>query len=557
MSGPTAYAPQGFDVPIDLDLSKNEGRSRAEALVASIEDPQRLVAHYPDTSALRARLAALHGVGMDRVLVTAGGDDALARCFMARVGPGSQVVTTYPTFEMIPRYAEQRRAELVEVPWWTGPLPVPNLVEAIGEQTDAVFIVSPNNPTGGTATEVELLKLAEESPLLVLDGAYVEFADIDPTPALLELPNVVVARTLSKAYGLAGLRVGYLLGPAELVASIGAYGNPYPVSALSSAIATIRLDRPEEELTSFVEEVRAERVQLTGVLAGLGARPLPSEGNFVLAETDEASWVVAAAASLGVGLRRFADRPGLEGAVRITVPGGRDDFDRLVATLGAALAPEAIIFDLDGVIADVSRSQILAIIETARSFGVDIGPDDIETAKGEGDTSDDWALTRALCRRGGVETDLTEVTARFETLYQGDGRTPGLKVAETSLVDQERWQRWASRFPLAVVTGRPRIDAEEFLERFGLAESLAALVTRDEAPLKPDPTPVRLALETMGVTRAWMLGDTPDDVTAARAAGVVPIGVIAPGDDSAKARNRLRAAARILDRTTDLEEMLR
>ena len=82
MSGPTAYAPQGFDVPIDLDLSKNEGRSRAEALVASIEDPQRLVAHYPDTSALRARLAALHGVGVDRVLVTAGGDDALARCFM-------------------------------------------------------------------------------------------------------------------------------------------------------------------------------------------------------------------------------------------------------------------------------------------------------------------------------------------------------------------------------------------------------------------------------------------------------------------------------------------
>jgi HAD superfamily hydrolase (TIGR01548 family) len=265
---------------------------------------------------------------------------------------------------------------------------------------------------------------------------------------------------------------------------------------------------------------------------------------------------VAAAASLGIGLRRFADRPGLEESVRITLPGDGEDFARLVATLGAVMAPEAIIFDLDGVIADVSESQILAIIETARSFGVEIDADDIESAKAGGNTNDDWALTRALCLRKGVDADLGEVTARFEALYQGTDDTPGLKMAETSLIDETTWRRWGSRFPLAVVTGRPRSDAVEFLERFGLARGLAALVTRDEAPLKPDPAPIRLALETIGVTRAWMLGDTPDDLAAARAAGVVPIGVVGAGDDPGKARDRLRPAARILDKTTDLEEML-
>ena len=123
----------------------------------------------------------------------------------------------------------------------------------------------------------------------------VEFAETDPTPALLELGNAVITRTLSKAYGLAGLRVGYLLGPSDLVASIGGYGNPYPVSALSSAIAEARLDRPEDELTSFVDEVKRERIDLTGVLSGLGARPLPSEGNFVLAEVDAlANYVISA-----------------------------------------------------------------------------------------------------------------------------------------------------------------------------------------------------------------------------------------------------------------------
>jgi histidinol-phosphate aminotransferase len=556
MSDPVTYVPQGFDQPIDLDLSKNEGRSRAEELLASIEDPRRLVGRYPDTSGLRARLAALHGVGEDRVLVTAGGDDALSRCFMARVEARRRVISTYPTFEMVPRYAEQRGADLVEVPWWIDPLPVAELMEAIDERTDAVFVVSPNNPTGGSATELDLLKVAGEAPFFVLDAAYVEFADTDPTPALLELDNVVVIRTMSKAYGLAGLRVGYLLGPPDLVAAIGAYGNPYPVSALSAAIASARLDRPPDELSSFVEEVRQERVDLTGVLTGLGARPLPSQGNFVLAETDDAGWLVAAAASLGVGLRLFADRPGLENAVRITVPGDRGDFDRLVATLGAALAPEAIIFDLDGVIADVSQSQIRAIVETARSFGVAVEMEDIELAKARGNTNDDWVLTHTLCRQGGVDADLDAVTARFETIYQGDEATPGLKLAETALVEQETWQRWGSRLSLAVVTGRPRADAVEFLDRVGLADGCSALVTRDEAPLKPDPAPINLVLEMMGVTRAWMLGDTPDDLAAARAAGVVPIGVIAPGDDPGTARLRLGTAARILENTTDLEEML-
>jgi len=556
MSSPATYLPPGFQMPIDLDLSKNEGRSRAEELLDAIDDPRRLVGRYPDTSPLRARLAALHGVSEERVLVTAGGDDALSRCFLARVTEGGQVVSTYPTFEMISRYAEQRGARLFDVPWWTGPFPVDEVLGAITGDTDAVFIVSPNNPTGGVASEIDLLKVAGETPLLVVDAAYVEFADSDPTPGLLELGNVVVTRTLSKAYGLAGLRVGYLLGSQELVAAIGAYGNPYPVSALSAALAETRLDRPVDELSTFVDEVKRERVVLTGALTGLGARPLPSQGNFVLAECDDAAWVISAAASLGIGLRRFPTRLGLESAVRITVPGDTEDFDRLVTTLGTVLDPQAIIFDLDGVIADVSGSQVLAVIEAARSFGVEIEPSDIEEAKANGNSNDDWELTRRLCLERGVDAPIEAVTERFESLYQGTASSPGLKMAETPLVDEATWERWGSLLPLAVVTGRPRPDAVEFLDRFGLIDGLTALVTREDAPLKPDPAPVLTALEIMGVSRAWMLGDTPDDLAAARGAGVVPIGVIAPGDDPARARERLRPAALILDKTTDLEEML-
>jgi len=556
MTGPAVYVPPMFDPEVDLDLSRNEGRTRATELIAAVPDSNRAVSRYPDTSGVRSRLAALHGVDPNRILVTAGGDDALNRCFLALTGSGRSAVTTYPTFEMIPRYAEQRGVDLIEVPWWSGPFPVDRVMDSISDETDAVFLVSPNNPTGAALTGTDLKRLAVGVPFLILDAAYVEFGDEDLTPVALALDNVLMIRTLSKAYGLAGLRVGYLLGPEALVGRVTAFGSPYPVAALSASVAEARLSWPESATSDFVAAIRNEREQLTELLSRLGTSPYPSQANFVLTSCRDPDWLVAAARSLGVAFRRFADRPGMEQMVRISLPGDKADFQRLVATLEAVMTPEAIIFDLDGVVADVSRSQIVAIVETTRSFGVEVDASDIEAVKAAGNSNDDWVLTRLLLGQRGIDVPIEVVTERFEILYQGGDGGPGLKLEERPLVDLETWKRWADARPLAVVTGRPRADAEEFLDRFELSDAISALVTRDDAPLKPDPAPVRLALERLGVTRAWMLGDTPDDLNAARAAGVVPIGVIAPGDDPARARDRLGRAARILDKTTDLEEML-
>jgi histidinol-phosphate aminotransferase len=556
MSVPSIYVPPMFDPEVDLDLSRNEGRTRAAELIAAVPDPGRAVSRYPDVSGVRDRLAEIHGLDPDRILVTAGGDDALNRCFSALVADGRKVVTTYPTFEMIPRYAEQRNVPLVEVPWWSGPFPLEEVLAAVVDDTDAAFLVSPNNPTGATLTGTDLRRLSEALPHLVLDAAYMEFADDDLTSTALELDNVLMVRTLSKAYGLAGLRVGYLLASPSLVTRVAAYGSPYPVSALSASVAETRLSWPASETDGFVAAIRSERERLAGALIGLGAEPLPSQANFVLTRFEDTDWVMSASRSLGVALRQFRDRPGLESMVRISLPGDEVDFQRLVATLEAVLAPEALIFDLDGVLADVSRSQTVAIIETAASFGVVVDRSDVEAAKALGNANDDWELTRALCEMRGVAAPIEDVTDRFETLYQGSTRAPGLKLEERPLVEPDTWRRWAKDRPLAVVTGRPRVDAEEFLGRFELLDQVSALVTREDGPLKPDPAPVREAITRLGVTRAWMIGDTRDDLTAARAAGVVPIAVVAPGDDPAKARDTLRRAARVLDKTTDLEGIL-
>jgi HAD superfamily hydrolase (TIGR01548 family) len=227
---------------------------------------------------------------------------------------------------------------------------------------------------------------------------------------------------------------------------------------------------------------------------------------------------------------------------------------RLDADEGPAPPPEALLFDLDGVLVDVSRSYRRAIVETARSFGVRLTAERVAAAKRAGDANNDWVVTRRLVAAAGVDAPLDEVTRRFEALYQGDGARPGLCEDERPLCDRALLEALARRRPLGVVTGRPRRDALAFLERFGLGGLFGAVVTMEDAPAKPSPAPVRLCLERLGVGHAWLVGDTPDDVRAARAAGVVPLGVVAPGDARRDAEAALFAAgaARVLGSLDEL-----
>lgn len=554
MSAPVAYLPPKKVAPTDLDLSKNEGRPPQALLPLTIEEGS-LISSYPETHRLRAELARMNGVEEGRVMVTAGGDDALFRCFLWARSQGLGLISTHPTFEMISIYASQVGAQLAEVPWWGGEFPVNDVLEQRAGPS-VLFVVSPNNPTGAVIDAMTLGLLAAGFDLVVLDAAYTEFADTDLTGPALGYPNVVVVRTLSKAWGLAGLRVGYLLGPSELVAEISAYGSPYAVSAVSARIAADWLI-DGGGVDDYVTVVRDERASLTTLLKSLGAEPHPSDANFVLATFDDAEWVAAASAALGVRLRRFSARPGLEDHLRISLPGSPAAFQRLSHALLSALAPEALLLDMDGVLVDVSRSQIIAIAETAAVFGVEVSTEDVLAAQARGDANDDWELTRRICLEFGVDVPIGEIARTYETLYQGTEGLPGLKQEESPLVDPVTLARWASRLPVGVVTGRPRRDAEEFLAGAGLREALSVLVTREDAPLKPDPAPIRLALSRLGVTRAWMVGDTVDDLEAARKAGVVPISVIAPGSGPQTQSEGLSNAARTLMRTTDLEELLR
>jgi histidinol-phosphate aminotransferase len=543
--------------PVDLKLDGNEGAAPAEGLLRELAAlPAELLRRYPDARPLEAALARRLNLAPDQVVVTAGGDEALDRIVRTFVARGAHVLLPVPTFEMVERYLKLAEADVEQVAWPDGAFPRESLLARVRADTVAIVVVSPNNPTGATARAADLAALARAAPqaLLLIDLAYVEFADEDLTRAALALGNALVVRTFSKAFGLAGLRVGYVAGPARLVRWLRA-GSPYPVSAPSLALALRRLESPTAEVAHHVACVRVEREQLARRLDELGARVSPSQGNFVLARFRDAAFVRDALAGLGIAVRSWPQRRGLEDALRITCPIDEAACARLLRALAAALAPQALLLDLDGVVADVSRSYRAAIAATTRSFGVELETGAIAGAKAAGDANDDWELTRRLLAQRGVVVPLAEVTARFEALYQGSVASPGLRTRERLLVSRDLLEQLARRIPLAIVTGRPRRDAERFLEEQAIAPLFRTLVAREDAPLKPDPAPVALALERLGVARAWMAGDTPDDVRAARAAGVVPLGVVAPGDDAAATGDALLAAGagRVL---ADLGELL-
>jgi histidinol-phosphate aminotransferase len=554
--GESAYGVPRLSGPIDLWLDGNEGPAPTEAVRQELAnlDPE-ILRRYPDAKPLERELAAQLGVPGSRVFVTAGADEGIDRFCRAFLSPGRNAVVLAPAFEMQVRYAQLAGAEVREVDWMSGEFPIERVLDAVDADTCVIAIASPNNPTGLTMPRDMIEELVRRAPdvWLMLDLVYAEFLDDDPTAFAIGLPNSIVLRSLSKSGGLAGLRVGYAVGPEDAIAAMRRAGGPYSVAGPSLALASRFVRESSAAFEAFRKGVERERNTLRGVLLECGLGVEPGTANFLLARTPRSRWLWEGLASFGIAVRWFAGRRGLEDAVRITCPGDPVSFARLLAGLRATLAPQAILFDMDGVLVDVSDSYDLSIIETAASFGVTVTREDIAAAKARGDANNDWRVTKGLLEARGCDAALDEVTRRFEEAYQ-----TRLWKNEILTVDPEWLAALSRRVTLGVVTGRPRKDAERFLESAGIDACFSTVVCMEDAAPKPSPEPVTLALSRLNCDTAWFVGDTVDDVRAARAAAVVPLGIVAPGDDSENPRTNLTAtgAARVLDALTELEQLL-
>ncbi len=552
-----------------LKLDGNEGNPPPRALLEDLAgaDLSR-VRDYPDARPLESAIATRLEVDPARVIVTAGADDALDRVVRAYLAPGWRLVLPVPAYEMMYRFAAVAGGEVLRVPW-TDAFPTDQVIAALDDTVSLVAMISPNNPTGCIAKASDLERVAEAASrvdsgaafgaMVLLDHAYVEYSDQDLTAVAQNFDNVVTVRTFSKAWGLAGCRVGYAVASPEVATVIRNVGSPFPVAGLSLAAVRAQMSTGEAALRDHVAAVREGRARLTEALGRLGIETTDAEGNFVLGDFGTRSdFVFNGLNALGVRVRRFPHRPEIANALRITVPDQAEPLERLLGALDTCLAPEALLFDLDGVIADVEDSYRRCVLDTAGRFGVDVTREELATLVLEGDANNDWVLTQRILAGRGVDASLDEVTEAYQEAYLGSSGSPGLRESERLLVSRDVLSRLADRVPLAIVTGRPREEAEWFLDKEGLTDLFRTLVCMEDGALKPDPAPVRAAASRLGVARTWMVGDTPDDIHAAAGAGAVPIGVVAPGPDPAASEAGLSAAgaATVLGAIDELIELL-
>jgi histidinol-phosphate aminotransferase len=350
---PWAHGVSGYRPPlrtgIDLPLDANEGPAPPPGLWEAVERATRehgseILRRYPDARELESTLARRLGIDPARVLVTAGGDDALDRACRLTLFPGRDLVLPVPTFEMFHRYAAQAGATVAEVAWPSGAFPIESVLRAITPRTGAIAVVSPNNPTGAVATPADLRQVArsaaEVGALVIADLAYAEFADQDLTDTAIEFQNVIAVRTLSKAWGLAGLRVGYALGDETLISLLRAAGGPYAVSGPSIAIALAALAVGQQPMLAAVNRIRQERIALAAALRTLGIDALDSQANFVLARSPNAPAIRDRLLTQGISVRGYPSNPALQDCLRITCPADPESVARLLGAIRSAVNAE-------------------------------------------------------------------------------------------------------------------------------------------------------------------------------------------------------------------------
>ena len=356
MTGPTNFSRESYRAielyapdraPCRIDLSDN---TNCWGVAPAVEEAIReasvsTVTRYPNlyAASLKEALGRYLGVSHDRIVTGCGSDDILDSAIRAFAEPGDVIASPDPSFAMIPIFARMNGLRSVAVP----------LTSSYDIDADAmlatnariIYLCSPNNPTGASLSRAAVERVVERARgVVILDEAYAEFASTDLSPIALASNRVLVARTMSKAFGLAGLRIGYATGAPALIAEVEKSRGPYEVSALAERAALAALGDGLEWAREHVVEAKMNRDRLTMELERRGLAPIPSEANFVLVPITNANARARHMRSLGVAVRPFEGLPMISdalresggSALRISV-GPWDMVDAALAALDATL----------------------------------------------------------------------------------------------------------------------------------------------------------------------------------------------------------------------------
>lgn len=308
---------------LSLDLNENMAGCSPRVLARLRTLSAEHIARYPQREVGERLVANFLGVGAEQVLLTNGVDETLCLLFSTYLREGSELIFSDPTFVMYPIFGQAFGAQLVRVHAGEDfAFPAADILSRISPRTQVIVIANPNNPTGTVAAPADLQRVVEAAPdaAVLIDEAYFEFYGETVLGDLSRHPNLFVARTFSKAYGLAGLRLGALIGPPEQIGFIRRFCSPFNVNAVAVACLEEAL-AGQDFVRESVTQAKQGRDRIAKLCVELGLEYWPSLANFVLVRVGKnAGEFVAAMQHRGVMIRDSSANPGCQGCVRITVP---------------------------------------------------------------------------------------------------------------------------------------------------------------------------------------------------------------------------------------------
>jgi histidinol-phosphate aminotransferase len=295
---------------------------------------------YPEREPVERIVAAHFGLQRDQVLLTSGVDEAIHLIALTFLEEGDEALICTPTFFMYDVSIGMMTSQLKRVQSDDSlEFPFDRFMAAITPRTRLIIIASPNNPTGATVSREQLLAIAKAAPqaVLLVDEAYFHFHGETTLKDVSTVPNLIVGRTFSKAYGLANLRAGMIAGDARLLGYVRKVTSPYNMNGVALAVLPEAL-ADEAYLAWYVDQVKTGRERVFAALKQLGVRTWPSAANFVLMDIGaKHTELVNAMRTHGVLLRDRSSDPGCAGYVRITI-GVEEQMTRGIAALRASLA---------------------------------------------------------------------------------------------------------------------------------------------------------------------------------------------------------------------------
>ncbi|MGD0735678.1 MAG: histidinol-phosphate transaminase [Terracidiphilus sp.] len=334
------HPPLGSRDALRLDFNENTFACSPKVREALAQISSSQLTRYPERAPVEAIVAAHLNVRPEQLTLTNGVDEAIHVLFETFLEAGDELLLPVPTYTMYEVYASATDAAVVPILAADDlQFPFERLLAAITPRTKIIAIANPNSPSGTIATRAQLLELANRAPhaILLVDEAYFHFHGETVIDLIGALPNLIVARTFSKAYGLAGLRLGVLAGPVESMRWIRRVLSPYSVNSLALACLPPALE-DTAYLDWYVSEVLAARTAFEAALDQAGLRRWPSRANFILVDIGpQHAEFVRFMRSVGVLVRDRSSDPGCLARVRITI-GTREQMQQAIVALNQTVA---------------------------------------------------------------------------------------------------------------------------------------------------------------------------------------------------------------------------